>query len=55
MHGASRPDRASSFALGSILTLVVVLVWDLLQPTYEVEMLLLEVARQALQGTPAPP
>jgi len=44
-----------SFTLGSSLTLALVLVWNLLQPTYVVERHVLDVARQALYGNPLPP
>jgi hypothetical protein len=49
------PDRFTSFILGATLTLVLVLLWNLLQPTYLVEQHVLDVARQALYGVPLPP
>jgi hypothetical protein len=48
-------DAFASFTLGSSLTLALVLVWNLLRPTYVVERHVLEVARQALYGIPLPP
>ena len=48
-------DAFASFTLGSSLTLALVLLWNLLQPTYVVERHVLEVARQALHGNPLPP
>ncbi|MEO5730304.1 MAG: hypothetical protein ABI134_05845 [Byssovorax sp.] len=48
-------DSFMSFALGSSLTLVLVLVWNLLQPAYVVERHVLEVAKQALYGIPLQP
>ena len=48
-------DPFMSFTLGSSLTLAVVLLWNLLQPTYVVERHVLEVARQALHGNHLPP
>ncbi len=48
-------DTFPSFILGSTLTLALVLLWNLLQPSYVVERHVLEVARQALYGIPLPP
>jgi hypothetical protein len=48
-------DAFESFALGSCLTLALVLVWNLLRPTDVVELHVLEVARQTLYGSPLPP
>jgi hypothetical protein len=48
-------DTFEGFALGSTLTLALVLMWNLLLPTHRVENHVLEVARQALYGIPLPP
>jgi hypothetical protein len=48
-------DTLEGFALGSTLTLALVLMWNLLLPTLAVENHVLEVARQALYGNPLPP
>jgi hypothetical protein len=48
-------DTFEGFALGSILTLAMVLVLNLLLPTNVVEKHVLEVARQSLHGIPLPP
>ena len=48
-------DAFPSFILGSTLTLALVLLWNLLQPSYVVERHVLEVAKQALYGSPLPP
>ena len=55
--GATRleSDAFAGFALGSTLTLAVVLILNLLLPTHVVENHVLEVARQALYGIPLPP
>jgi type IV secretory pathway component VirB8 len=48
-------DAFTGFALGSTLTLAVVLILNLLLPTHAVENHVLEVARKALYGIPLPP
>ena len=48
-------DTFEGFALGSTLTLALVLMWNFLLPTNVVEHHVLEVARQALYGIPLPP
>jgi hypothetical protein len=48
-------DAFVGFALGSTLTLAMVLIMNLLVPTHVVERHVLEVARQALYGIRLPP
>ena len=48
-------DPVVGFALGSSLTLAMVLIVNLLLPTHRVEHRVLEAARQALHGIPLPP
>lgn len=57
---ASRASRLNSdtvggAAVGSTLTLALVLICNLLMPPHAVEQRVLEVARQALYGIPLPP
>ena len=48
-------DAFVGLALGSTLTLAVVLIVNLVLPSHVVEKHVLEVARQALYGMPLPP